>query len=80
MYHTIWTCEARHSLVHIFRFEANPILRYMMKYGMRSAFVLYGIIYTSMLTAASYGTSIVEPLTAYETAGMLMFGLAAAHL
>lgn len=60
--------------------EANPILRYLMKYGLRRAFILHSIIYAGLLASISYGTSIIGPLGIYQAAGMLLFGLAAAHL
>ena len=71
---------ARFGEENVRRFEVNPVLRRLMKHGMRRALALHTALYAGMLACIPYATALAGPLQWHATTGMLMFGLAAAHL
>ena len=79
-YGTDMYSTARFGGENVRRYEVNPVLRWLMGYGMRRAFTLHTILYGCMIACVPYAASLAGPLPWHATTGMLMFGLAAAHL
>ena len=79
-YATDMRSTARFGEENVRRHEVNPVLRRLMKYGMRRAFAMHTALYVCLLACVPYATGLVGPLPWHATTGMLMFGLAAVHL
>ena len=62
------------------RDEANPVLRWALRYGMRRAFAVNAAVYAGALVTLPYALSLAGPIPWAPNVGIILSVMAAAHL